>query len=367
MSKSGALLAATLLVGAVAASPSDVRADDGWYFNVAPSYVTQDRDRFRFAEVATDSNDPGVVIDEPSLSYDSDGFGFRFGFGRLFESGNGVEFFVSGDSFDDRSGFSHDASDYDPADAPGGSFFDEKNPALQVVFIDGPGKVVDSAENIDRLTRGTVGLRLGIADVDLDYDSNTWEAGGDWRKQLSSDGDSRVDLFLGGRFATTDQDFRQSIVGVFKDGHDEQSSDLHESLDEWFLGPHVGVRGQCAIGDRAAFVWNLDATLYYHDADFDGRQELAQENAEFTATAQDDETDWTPRFSAGFGFRWAVGERAWLGLSYGFDWWSDVAEIRNPEIELAEIDSDMRWVADEAAHLVGEDLTTHRLSFTIAW
>jgi hypothetical protein len=27
----------------------------------------------------------------------------------------------------------------------------------------------------------------------------------------------------------------------------------------------------------------------------------------------------------------------------------------------------MRWVADEAAHLVGQDLMTHRLSFTIGW
>jgi len=356
------------LASLVALSPSDASAGDDWYFSVDPSVVTQDRDQFRFAETATDSNDPGLVISQPSMDYDSDGFGLRFAFGRLFDSGNGVEFFISGDFFDSSAGFSHDASDFDPADAPAGAFFDEKNPALQVPFIDGPGDDPDSDMNRDRLTRGTVGLRLGMADVDLDYDSDVWEMGGDWRHRVGGEGDNRIDFLLGGRFASMDQDFQQDIFGVFKEGKAVQSSELHENLDEWFLGPHVGVRGQYAFGDGGSqFVWNLDGTVYYHDIDFDGMQALSQENDDFLVEVHDDDSDWTPRLSAGFGFRWAAGERAWLGLSYGFDWWADVARIDNPEIELQMVDGDMRWIADDAAHIEDEDLTTHRLVFTIAW
>jgi hypothetical protein len=355
---------------ALAVAPAAMAAEAGWYFNIDPAYAVQDRDDFRFGEIATDSNDPGFLIDEPSLDHDGDGWGLKFTACRRLQSGEGVDFSIGATSFSASDSFGHDALDYDPDDAPDGGFFNDTNPGLHVVFIDGPGDgSADSESNSDRLERGTVGLRLSMADVDLDYDSATWDFASHWTHQLLDEGGDRLELLVGGSLSLTAQDFDHRVEGVFKEGKPVQTSDLEEDLDETFFGPEIGVRGEHQLGDSggAAFVWHVLGAAYWHDAELDAHQDLENERNAFEVEVDDDETGFDGRLSVGFGFRWAVGTDVWLGLAYGCDWWGGVAEIRNPEIEIAEIDGDDRWVADEAVRLTDDDLILHRLMFTIRW
>lgn len=365
----------TALALALGLGVGTAAADEGWFGSAELGATALDRDDFRFGEVGTDSNDyavGGYVIDTPDYERDTWGWTPRFSFGRRFASGNGFELSFKYAQWSEGDSFHHSAGDYAGMDDPEGTPFNGKNPALQIVYIDGPGDPVDSPENVDRLSRGTVGLRLTQAEADYDYDATEFQLAGGWLHRLSQSDDAEIDMIVGGSLTFFSESHDLDVAGNFSEDPTDpfdQFSELSEDVDQWLIGPRLLFRGHVWLGDNngGSFDWAAGVDLLWRNADLDGDQEVDGNAGTFSAEVSDDESGFSPHVQAMFGFSWKAGDRVWLGFGWHGEWWGDIADVRNPEIDIQDIDGDTRWVADHAARLAADSVFIHSLLFTIRW
>ncbi|MEM7249320.1 MAG: hypothetical protein AAF533_28665 [Acidobacteriota bacterium] len=325
----------------------------GWSFDLELGARQDDRSSHQFGELTTDSSSFSRH-GRPGVDTDDTGFGCRFGVTRHLSNGNAISFSLAIDQFDDRGTFRHDAGSRDVL--------------FQLPFIDGPG-----VQDTSRLDGDTVGFALREAFSEVDHESDELELGIDWVRPIFGDGRG-MSLAVGIRYADHDIDDRIEVAGTESTGAATHFSSIVHRIDERFLGARVGLDGRREFGNRSRLHWNVAVSALHRDSDYDGVQHVLNDTGAYAVIGDGNDDDWTGRIEAGIGIDWEVGDAVFLGLGYSLEWWSDVAVIRTPQVEVvpgasltpAVLPTSVLTATDES-RIDTDDRIVHHLGVTLSW
>jgi hypothetical protein len=216
--------------------------------------------------------------------------------------------------------------------------------------------------------RGIFGMRVrNDIDVDFKYDSDWFDFGIDFVRNVANRGCHSCDVIVGPAFANINQRFRHIATGDWNGP--TQTSDVTENLDEWFFGAVLGLRDEMLITSRLSLVTGVSAYSYYHHAEFDGSQYLDTAGAlgsTYHVNVGDERDNFSARVGLNAGFDYKVNCNLRLGFLYRLESWHNVASVVNPDLTLL-YDDDNRWAGDKPAHLVDDQAVTQSFLASLEW
>ncbi len=327
-----------------------------YYYGARVGGMIQDRSTFRLGKITEDSNDvdPGFQQTYAEPGFDAGG------------DGPSVELFVGSRindcwSAEGRFGYASlkDTGNYAVADLSNFSF-QAGNGGFWVPFID--------ASALEH-GRGVFGMRLrNDINVDFEYDSDWFDFGIDFVRNVTDSGCHTCNVVVGPAFANINQRFRHITTGDWNGP--VQTSDVAENLDEWFLGALFGLRDELFVTSRLSLISGVSAYAYYHHAEFDGYQFLDTAGAlgsTYNTAVADDTDNFSARLGINAGLSYEVNCSLRVGFLYRLESWHNVASVANPDLTLLYADSDNRWTGDTAAHLVDDQAVTQNFLATVEW
>jgi hypothetical protein len=317
--------------------------------------MSQDRFTFQLGKVTEDSNDVDAGFQqtyaEPGFDVGGEGPSVEFVVGSRIDDCWSVEGRFGYASLDESGDYAvADLSEF-PFQAGSGGFW--------VPFID-----ASAPEH----GRGIFGMRLrNNIDVDFKYDSDWFDFGIDFVRNITNRGYHTCDVIMGPAFSNINQRFRHVTTGDWNGS--VQTSDVTENLDEWFLGGMFGLRDELIVTSRLSLVGGVSAYSYYHHAEFDGSQFLDTAGAldsTYNVTVDDERDNFSARLALNAGFNYEIDRGLRLGFLYRLESWHNVASVVNPDLTLL-YDDDNRWTGDTPAHLADDQAVTQSFLATLEY
>lgn len=318
--------------------------------------MNQDRFTFHLGKVTEDSNDLDAgfhqTYAEPGFDVGGEGASVEFVLGSQIDNWWSVEGRFGYASLDNSGNFAvADLSGF-PFQSGSGGFW--------VPFIDA---------SAPEYARGIYGMRVrNNVNVDFEYDSDWFDFGIDFVRNVTDCGYHTCDVIMGPAFANINQRFRHVTTGDWNGP--VQTSDVTENLNEWFFGAVFGLRDELFVTSRLSLVSGVSAYSYYHHAEFDGSQFLDTAGAldsTYNVTVGDERDNFSARLGLNAGLNYDVNSCLSLGFLYRLESWHNVASVINPDLTLLYADGDNRWVGDTPAHLVDDQAVTQSFLATIEW
>lgn len=327
-----------------------------YYYGVRVGGMNQDRFTFHLGKVTEDSNDLDAgfhqTYAEPGFDVGGEGPSVEFVVGSQIDNWWSVEGRFGYASLDNSGNFAvADLSGF-PFQSGSGGFW--------VPFIDA---------SAPEYARGIYGMRVrNNVNVDFEYDSDWFDFGIDFVRNVTDCGYHTCDVIMGPAFANINQRFRHVTTGDWNGP--VQTSDVTENLNEWFFGAVFGLRDELFVTSRLSLVSGVSAYSYYHHAEFDGSQFLDTAGAldsTYNVTVGDERDNFSARLGLNAGLNYDVNSCLSLGFLYRLESWHNVASVINPDLTLLYADGDNRWVGDTPAHLVDDQAVTQSFLATIEW